>query len=149
MNETVVKKRPLVGVGVVVIKQGKVLLGKRKGAHGLGEWSIAGGHLEFNESVEECARRELVEETGLEALSLRLGPWTEDIIENDKHYVSLFVVVNNFRGELKLLEPHKCEGWEWFEWNRLPSPLFLPFRSFIEKVGLENLQLMNETLAIV
>lgn len=149
MDEPFVKKKSLVGVGVVVTKDGKVLLGKRKGAHGLGDWSFAGGHLEFKESVEECAKRELEEETGLKAQSLKLGPWTEDVIENDKHYVTLFVFINNFTGEPKRLEPHKCEGWEWFSWNELPSPLFLPIRSLIAKVGVENLQnITQEALAI-
>lgn len=144
MNEPLVKKNPLVGVGVVIIKDRKVLLGKRKGAHGLGDWSFPGGHLEFKESVEECAKRELEEETGLKALSVKLGPWTEDVMETDKHYVTLFVFVGRFTGELKLLEPHKCERWEWFGWNELPSPLFLPVKSLIEKLGLENLQNRSE-----
>lgn len=131
--------RPRVGVGVVVIKNQKILLGKRRGTHGAGFWSIAGGHLEFGESVEECAMRELAEETGLQNRSCRLGPWVSDLMD-DKHYVSLFVFVEEYEGEVKLLEPHKCEGWEWFEWNALPSPLFQPVASLIKKVGLEKLR---------
>jgi 8-oxo-dGTP pyrophosphatase MutT (NUDIX family) len=53
-------------------------------------WSTSGGHLEFGESVEQCAKRELLEETGLEATSLILGPWTNDMMDGDKHSVSLF-----------------------------------------------------------
>ena len=127
------KIRPLIGVGVCVVKEGRVLLGKRKGAHGAGEWSFAGGHLEFGETVEECAARELAEETGLKAVSLELGPWTNDIIDGTKHYITLFVFVTQFEGQLQLLEPHKCEGWEWFSWSALPTPLFLPVQSLIKK----------------
>ena len=59
-------KRPSVGVGVFVYNMdGKILLGKRKGAHGAGEWSLPGGHLEFNESFERCCEREVMEETGI------------------------------------------------------------------------------------
>jgi 8-oxo-dGTP diphosphatase len=126
--------KPRVGVGVVVIKNNRLLLGKRKGAHGAGEWSFAGGHIEFGESVEACAKRELMEETGLIALSMRPGPWVNDIIEKDKHYVTLFVFVEDFEGEPQLMEPHKCEGWGWFEWNTLPTPLFLPVASLFEKM---------------
>ncbi len=134
------EKRPRVGVGIAVVKEGRVLLGKRKGAHGAETWSFPGGHLEFGESVEECACRELAEETGLKALSLQLGPWTNDLIDETKHYITLFAFVDHFEGELRLLEPHKCEGWEWFGWDELPAPLFLPVHSLIQKIGLEGLR---------
>lgn len=143
MSEQYTKRKPQIGVGVVVVKQGKVLLGKRKGSHGEGEWSFAGGHLEFGESVEGCASRELAEEAGLQAISLQLGPWTEDVMEIDKHYITIFAFVHTFEGEPKLLEPHKCEGWEWFDWNSLPSPLFMPIRSLIKKLGINSLKQMS------
>ncbi|MBU0929712.1 MAG: NUDIX domain-containing protein, partial [Nanoarchaeota archaeon] len=54
-----------VGVGVYIIKDNKILFGKRKGFHGSGTWCPPGGHLEFNESIEECAIREVMEETGI------------------------------------------------------------------------------------
>jgi len=125
-------QRPKVGVGVCVLREGKILLGRRKGAHGAGNWSFAGGHLEFGESVEECAKRELNEETGLIAQSMRLGPWVNNIIEG-KHYVTLFVFVNQFIGEPLLLEPEKCEGWHWFDSNQLPAPLFPSIVSLIQQ----------------
>ena len=56
------KNRPSVGVAVIVVNNGKVLLGKRKGSHGSGSWAFPGGHLEMNESIEACARREVFEE---------------------------------------------------------------------------------------
>ena len=132
--------RPKVGVGVVVFKEGKILLGKRKGAHGEGEWAAPGGHLEFAESVEECACRELLEETGLKAMSFHLGPWVNDVMENQKHYVTLFVFVDKFEGELKLMEPDKCEGWQWFSLDSLPLPLFPVCRSLIQKIGMEQIE---------
>lgn len=137
------KPKPRVGVGVVVIKEERVLLGKRKGAHGVGEWSFPGGHLEFGENVEECALRELTEETGLKGVSVRLGPWVNDLIEVNKHYVTLFVFVNEFTGNLQLLEPDKCEGWEWFDWHSLPAPLFTPIRSLIKKISIEHLSKLS------
>ena len=138
-----ITQRPKVGVGVAVIKEGKVLLGKRMGAHGAGHWSFAGGHLEFGETVQQCACRELFEETGLKALSVQLGPWVNDVIEGNKHYVTLFVFVEQFEGEPQLLEPDKCAGWEWFEWNQLPTPLFAPVRSLIEKIGIDKMKTAN------
>lgn len=133
-------KRPKVGIGIVVIKEGKVLLGKRIGNLGSGEWAFPGGHLEFCETPEECARRELVEETGLEAVTIRPGPWTNDIIDTTKHYVTLFMFVTKFSGHPILKEPHKCECWEWFSWEDLPTPLFMTLQSLIKKVGIKNLK---------
>jgi 8-oxo-dGTP diphosphatase len=133
-------KIPLVGVGVAVVKNGMVLLGKRKKTHGSGHWGFPGGHLEFGESVEACAQRELSEETGLKALSVRLGSWTSDLIEPAKHYITILTFVDHFEGEPKLVEPHKCEGWEWFSWEELPRPLFTPIESFIKKIGIDQLK---------
>lgn len=133
-------KIPRIGVGVIVMQAGKVLLGRRKGSHGAGTWSISGGHLEFGETIEECAKRELAEETGLQAFQIEVGPWSNDIIDNDKHYVTLFAFVKKFEGEVKLLEPDKCEGWSWFEWDNLPKPLFLSVQSLIKKIGIEKLK---------
>jgi 8-oxo-dGTP diphosphatase len=138
MNKTVSPypdtKKPRIGVACVVQKEGQVLLGQRKGAHGVGSWATPGGHLEFGESVETCAKRELLEETGLMPLSLRLGPWVENIMEEGrKHYVTLFVFVDSFVGEPVLLEPDKCGGWKWFAWDYLPQPLFPSIVSIIKK----------------
>jgi 8-oxo-dGTP diphosphatase len=136
------KPRPRIGVGVYVMKEGKVLLGKRKNTHGAGFWQCPGGHLEFGETVEECAIRELKEETGLKALSLNFGPWVEDIMEENKHYITLPVFIDQFEGEVLLLEPDKCEGWQWFEWHSLPLPLFLPIHSLIKKLSIKKLSSM-------
>ena len=55
-----------VGVGVMILKGGKVLLGKRKGSHGQGEYAFPGGHMEYLVGIEETARREVLEECGIE-----------------------------------------------------------------------------------
>ena len=77
----------------------------------------------------------MFEETGLKAKSVHLGPWTNDIMDKTKHYITLFVLVSQFEESLKLKEIEKCEGWNWFDWQKLPNPLFLPFHSLIEKLG--------------
>jgi len=128
------KDRPKVGVGVLVVKNGRVLFGKRKNAHGEGSWCFPGGHLERGESVEDCAIREVLEETGLSIKNLRFGPYTNDIFKKeDKHYVTLFITADYDSGELKLMEPEKCERWDWFDWEELPRPLFLPEQNLLER----------------
>ena len=144
--------RPKVGVGVIVVQNGQLLLGKRKGSHGAGEWALAGGHLEYGESIEDCAARELKEETGLEALSLQSVSWTNDVISEDKHYITFFVQVDRFQGEIVLKEPHKCEGWHWFPLDSLPSPLFPPLGSLLKQGKVKShrlsLSVMPDTYAI-
>ena len=108
----------------------KFLLGKRLGSHGTGTWALPGGHLEFGESFEECAAREVMEETGLEVDRIRFLTATNDVmLEENKHYVTVFMTAQvrgstqQARGigmpEPKLLEPNKCAGWEWVSWKNL------------------------------
>lgn len=133
-------RRPKVGIAVFTVRRGQVLLGKRKGSHGAALWATPGGHLEFGEEIETCAKRELCEETGLIAHSIRLGPWVNNVIENTKHYVTIFTLTQEFEGEPQLMEPNKCEGWQWFDWDCLPTPLFPSIVSLLEKIGTETLK---------
>jgi len=122
------KQQPRVGVGVIVLNNsGQILLGERIGSHGANTWCSPGGHLEFGESVEECARRETLEECGLELKNIRLGPYTNDyFMDENKHYVTAFVIAESAGGAPQICEPEKCLQWKWFDWNQQPSPLFLP-----------------------
>jgi 8-oxo-dGTP diphosphatase len=109
-----------------------VLLGKRTGSHGAGTWALPGGHLEFGESIEECASREVREEAGLVVHHVALGPYTNDVFPSEgKHYVTLFVIAGCQTGEPRLLEPDKCSAWQWFRWSELPQPLFQPLASLV------------------
>lgn len=126
--------RPLVGIAAIVTQNKKVLLGKRKGAHGAGCWAFPGGHLEFNESIDGCAAREVYEETGLFVKNCRYATCTNDIFkDNNKHYVTLFVVCEYESGKPEIKEPDKCEAWEWFSWNQFPTPLFLSLRNLLDQ----------------
>ncbi len=116
---------PLVGVGVVFVRDGKVFLARREGSHGEDTWASAGGHLEFGESLEECARREAMEELGLTVGELRFL-CVSNIIAYDRHYVDI-----EFLGEIGEQEPYLAEpeGFTehgWFPLDDLPQPLFLP-----------------------
>jgi len=127
-------KRPSIGVAVIVIKDNRVLLGKRKNAHGADTWAFPGGHLEFNESITDCAVREVFEETGLRIKNLRYGPFTNDIFTaENKHYVTLFVIADHDSGEPEVKEPHKCEKWQWSKWPSDRQPLFLPIRNLLKQ----------------
>lgn len=118
----------MVGVAVIVVREGRVLLGRRLGVtHGAGTWQFPGGHLEAFEDVGRCAAREVAEETGLAIRDPRRGPYTNDIFEADRrHYVTLYVVADAPTGTPDVREPTKCGEWRWFDWDDLPEPLFLP-----------------------
>lgn len=115
-----------------MFRHGQVLLGRRVGSHGAGTYSAPGGRLEYGESIEQCARRELREETSLELGAVTLGPYTNDIFsEVEEQYVTVFVIAEQATGEPVNIEPQKCEGWAWFAWDELPSPLFPPLQSLV------------------
>lgn len=125
-----VPRRPRIGVGVIVLRDNRVLLGKRKGAHGSGTWQFPGGHLEWSESIEACAQREVLEETGVAVRNVRHVAFTNDIFGTEgKHYVTLYVVADYGSGIPKVMEPEKSERWDWFSWDALPTPLFLPIQN--------------------
>ncbi|KAL2061605.1 hypothetical protein VTL71DRAFT_6982 [Oculimacula yallundae] len=120
-----------VGVGVFILQSPNepssnpsFLIGKRIGSHGAGTFALPGGHLEFGETVEECAAREVLEETGLRISKIRFLTATNDVMEREgKHYVTLFVVgvrcPEDEGKEAEVLEKEKCEGWEWCRWEEL------------------------------
>lgn len=126
--------RPMVGLGVAVIKDGKVLLEKRKNSHGEGSWCFPGGHLEFGETWEECSKRETKEEAGIEIKNIRFGTATNDIFPKEgKHYVTIIMIAEYDSGEVQIMEPEKNEKWDWFGWDNLPSPLFVPLQNLIKQ----------------
>ncbi|HDR53582.1 MAG TPA: NUDIX domain-containing protein [archaeon] len=122
-----------VGVGVILLREGRVLLGKRKYGSGKGQWAFPGGHLELDESVEACAIRELKEETGLDLLEPRMGPFTNDIFDPESHYITLYVIADWTGGEPRNRESNKCGGWEWSDWDNLREPLFLPLQNLLKQ----------------
>lgn len=126
-------KEVRVGVAAVVLRDGRVLLGERIGSHGAHTWATPGGHLELGESIEECAKRETFEETGLVVNSFQNLGFTNDIFEKEnKHYVTLFVVTSCSIGEPQIIEPEKCKQWKWFNLDELPEPLFLPLTNLLK-----------------
>lgn len=124
------KSSPRVGVGVIVLRDGLVLLGQRLGSHGAGTWALPGGHLEYGESVEQCAIREVEEETGLRLTEVIPGPYVNNVfVLEEEHYVTLVVLATTFQDEPVVREPTKCASWGWFEWTDLPTPLFAPLEA--------------------
>jgi 8-oxo-dGTP diphosphatase len=123
---------PRVGVAVLLMKDGKLLLGKRKGSHGAGEYASPGGHLEHLERFSECAEREVREETGLEIGPIRFLRVLNTTQYAPRHYVDIAFAADWVSGEPEVREPEKVERWDWYDLASLPSPLFGTLPTAIE-----------------
>jgi 8-oxo-dGTP diphosphatase len=123
---------PKVGVGVMILRDGKVLLGKRKGSHGAGEYAFPGGHLEYMESFKACAERESSEECGVKITNVRFLYLANLQKYAPKHYVHIGLVADWKAGEPEVLEPEKCESWDWYDPDNLPNPIFETCRQSVE-----------------
>ena len=128
-----------VGFGVMILRDGKVLLGKRHDdpekasslLHGEGTWTMPGGKLHFGESFEDAAARESLEETGIKVKSLKVISLTNDVVE-DAHFITLGFLCEDFEGEPKVMEPDEITKWEWFDLDDLPEPLYFPSAKVLE-----------------
>ncbi|MGD0729254.1 MAG: NUDIX domain-containing protein [Candidatus Micrarchaeaceae archaeon] len=127
-----------VGCGVIFLKGNKVLLGKRQGdpekadaLHSEGTWTMPGGKIEYGESFEDAAKREVLEECGL-----ILNKVSVLCINNDKneyaHFVTIGMLAEEFSGEAKVTEPHKITEWKWFDLKELPKPLYFPSEKLLD-----------------
>lgn len=138
---------PRVGVAAIIRNaSGQLIVGKRLSSHGKGTWQFPGGHLEYGEEFSTCAERETLEETGLRVKAVRLAAVTNSVfVEDHKHYITLFVLCEMLDAEAtpqvsntqslrkeerrapeavvltklcyQILEPEKCESWEWVTWD--------------------------------
>jgi len=113
-----------VGVNIFIIREGKLLLGKRKNVYGAGTWGLPGGHLEFGESMTKAAARELEEETGLKADKFTFVNTINDL-HNGQHYLQIgFLAEGVEKTEPILKEPDRVEKWHWFDLDNLPKEIF-------------------------
>ena len=119
---------PRVGVGVLIVKGDTILVGKRKGSHGAGQYALPGGKLEWKETWEACARREVLEETGIVLKGpVEYAHTCEAVIDEDNHWITVFMRAEVTRATQPVnLEPDKCEGWEWVKWDGVGMPRFKP-----------------------
>ena len=126
------KSQIKVGVGVLVFKNGKLLLSKRKNSHGEGEYECSGGHLEHMESFEDCARREVREEIGIELKNIRFLCLSNIKRYAPKQYIDIGLIAEWKSGEPQIMEPEKKELLNWYELENLPKPLFEPTQRYID-----------------
>ncbi len=133
------KKRVGAGLGVILEKDGKILLGMRhpdpdkadSAFRSAGEWCLPGGKLDFGETLEECAAREVLEETGIviknpEVISMH------NCKNEHAHFLTAGVIAQEWEGEAEVMEPDEIIKWEWFDIKDLPYPRYFPSFLVIE-----------------
>jgi len=133
------QKKVGVGFGVMMFREGKLLLGKRhddpaKAASllkGAGTWTMPGGKLHFGETFEQGAAREVMEETGLILNKATVLGVNQDMVEG-AHFVTIGMLAEDFSGEPQALEPDEITEWRWFDLDNLPSPLYFPSAKVLE-----------------
>lgn len=105
---------------ILVSSEGKFLLGKRKNAYKSGSYGLPGGRIELNEPMSDAIQRETAEETAIELNHL---DYVGVVRENQGGYDFIHFVFTASVGDSKaeLLEPDKCEGWQWVDADFLES----------------------------
>jgi len=120
---------PYVGVGCIVIKQGKLLLVRNQ----RGFWSTPGGHLDFGESPETCAVREAFEETGITVSNIEFVAITNDVLADvGKHYLTVWMRGDADSDAAQVSDTVEINELGWFSPDQLPSPLHLYFQNLID-----------------
>ena len=126
---------PGVGCGAAIVRDGRLLLVKRRRAPEAGHWSLPGGKVDFGESVADAVKREIREEVGLEIELLRSLGIVEMIGVDDQHWVSPIYLARAPEGEARNNEPEKLEAFAWVELDAPPHPLALAAQQALLALG--------------
>ena len=132
-------KRVGVGFGVMMMRNGKILLGKRHDdpekasseLNGAGTWTMPGGKMDFGEKFEEGAKREVLEETGIAINTLQVICINQDMVKT-AHFVTIGLFSDDFSGEPQVMEPDEITEWRWFSIDNLPTPMYFPSAKLLE-----------------
>ena len=127
-------------VYLVLKKDEKILLSRRYNTgHEDGNYSLVAGHLEGNESFRQAIIREAEEEAGiiLDPADLKVIHITHKgkTINDDGERIDIFLVANKWKGEIKNMEPDKCDDLKWFSMDNLPENIVSYVEHALEQIS--------------
>ena len=136
MNQQITaNNKPQPGVGLIIKRNGKIILGRRHNEPMPGSWQLPGGWIHFGESPEQTVQRQLKGFQGLVVGESRFVTYTNNVFDQQTHSLSLYFMLDCKNDNQYLLKTSdKNADWHWADWNKLPQPLFLPLQ-LLKKSG--------------
>lgn len=122
MNKEI-EKHTKISVGTVIFKNNKILFGLAKDKEGNPQYILPVGHLEYMEPFQECAKREVREESGIEIKNIELQFISNTDGYKPKHYVHIGLIAEWESGEPEVLEEGGILKWEWIPYENMPENL--------------------------
>jgi 8-oxo-dGTP diphosphatase len=122
-----------IGVPIIVLDKDKkqVLLGRRLNAYRSGLYGMPGGRLDLEESLVDCVKRELLEETGMKAKSVEYVGVVREL-QGDYNFIHIVYLCTDYSGKPQLVEPNKSEEWKWFKLDNLPKKILPGHKAAID-----------------
>ena len=129
--------RPIVGIGAIIMRDGKILLEKRKNDPGKGKWSVPGGVVELGENVTQTVIREVKEETGLDVAEPEHIDVVDQITRDEGGRIKYHFVIIDYLVKLKggmLKAASDADELEWVSLSEVEKyDLTGTFRAFFER----------------
>lgn len=125
-------KQPQIGIGVIITKDDQILLIKSSNVYRGETWSTPGELLEYGEHPEQSAIRKAQEQLSVIITDVTFLAITNTIFEApEMHFVTIWMAGRYVSGTPTMDATDEMSDLNWFSWDALPEPLFLPFEHLL------------------